>query len=201
MEQLTKGQRFRARKENEEPWYYHATKLKRRTLEVGGDITFEDALNLCKEVWLRDEGKCQYDDDSCKGHLGMHHLDGNRLNNVPSNLKMTCNRHHRMQHEPAHLGHKHSEESKKLMSEKRKGTTPQTENYRRTHPLTDPQVITRLEEMMAKGWTKTKICSELGIARQTLNRWLKRTDRAYISPQYRGRSSWPKRGESGRWRK
>jgi len=200
MAQLTKGQRFSAKKRAEEPWYYHATKLKMRTLEAGGNISFEDALSLCKTVWLRDEGQCQYG-SSCKGHLGMHHVDGDRCNNAASNLKIACNRHHRTQHEPAHLGHKHSEESKKLMSEKRKGITPQTENYRRTHPLTDPPIITRLEQMMVKGWTKTKICSELGIARSTFNRWLKRTSRVYVSSQYRGRSSWPERDKGGRWRK
>ncbi len=115
--------RFRAKKKVEEPWYYHATKLKRRTLEDGGDISFEDALNLCKEVWLRDEGSCQYEtsESLCKGILQMHHVDWNRLNNVSSNLKMGCARHHRLQHEPAHLGIAHSEETKEKISESMKG--------------------------------------------------------------------------------
>lgn len=186
MEQLTRGQRFRARKTAEEPWYYHATKLKKRTLEAGGDIIFEDALSLCKEVWLRDEGKCQYG-SPCKGHLGMHHVNGDRCNNVASNLKMACAKHHNLQHEPAHSGYKHSEETKELLREQKLGKKVLRID------------LEQLKELNDKGYSKTKIAKEMGIARCTVRRNMKRYGIESKSQDGRShRSEYPKRGERGR---
>ncbi len=193
MEQLTRGQRFRMRKMAGEPWYYHATKLKRRTLETGGDIIFEDALSLCKEVWLRDAGSCQYEipyESHCNGFLGMHHVDENPLNNVSTNLKMACNKHHKAQHEPAHLGHKHSEKTKALLREQKLGKKVLRID------------LEQLKELNDAGYTKTRIAVEMGIARCTVRRNMERYGIESKSTDGRShRSGRHKRDERGRWRK
>ena len=48
----------------------------------------------------------------------VHHIDGNTLNNDPSNLQILTRGEHTRLH---HLGVKHTEETKKLMSEHKKG--------------------------------------------------------------------------------
>lgn len=189
MEQLTKNQRFQARKRAEEPWYFHATKLKHRTLNAGGSISLDDALSLCKEVWFRDNGSCQYESESpCNGFLGMHHVDWNPLNNVASNLKIVCNSHHRSQHIPAHTGHKHSEETKERIRQKKTG-----QKVLRID-------LEKLNELNDAGYTKSKIAREMGIARSTVDRNMKRYDIESKSKDGRSlRRKYPKR-ENNKWK-
>ncbi len=53
-------------------------------------------IEICRALIERENGLCQYrDESSCKGSLSLHHIDGNPENNELSNLMLLCRSHHK----------------------------------------------------------------------------------------------------------
>lgn len=53
--------------------------------------------------YVKSIGKCEFEDDSCKGILTLAHLDQITTNNEISNLKVLCQSHHIRLDQPFHL--------------------------------------------------------------------------------------------------
>ena len=53
--------------------------------------------------YKRINNRCEFEDETCKGHLTLAHLDQNPNNNNPDNLKVLCSSHHIRFDQPFHV--------------------------------------------------------------------------------------------------
>lgn len=106
--QLT-AQRKAMQKRREDPEYRakHLADKKEREKELAYRITGKGKsggkiilvpVETRRALVARAESKCENKNGSCKGALGIHHIDGTRENNDLSNLLLLCQSHHAKEH-------------------------------------------------------------------------------------------------------
>lgn len=61
---------------------------------------------IYQQVYERDKGKCQLQDETCEGNLQLHHIvyksENKNLINEPTNCIMLCTKHHKEVHSNKH---------------------------------------------------------------------------------------------------